>query len=258
MSLNKIALLGIDVGFSKSRPTTGIAWSAEGKLDAAKTHTDWERRKTNIPTNTTFAVIAIDGPLVPLGSPEILDRLCERLFIRGAFQTRCKPGLSHHGYGRDLRRAAAETANQVLHLAAPNLNVEKAIRSGTSIVEAFPNAFLGVLLPEARYAMPAAGKRKKFDWLYDHAVDAGVFDQVMTALHWDNADLLRAITAERDHEKRAAYICLLTAACAASGKSEVVGDEQGGWFWLPPIELWAAWASDALAQNKVSLGVNAR
>jgi hypothetical protein len=258
MSFNEIALLGIDVGFSKSRRTTGIAWGAGGKFGAAKTHTDWERRQQHIPAVGKFTTIAIDGPLVPLGSPNNLDRLCERLFIRGAFQSRCKPGLSSHGYGLDLRRAAAETAAQVLHLAAPTFNVEKAIRSGTLIVEAFPNAFLGVLLPGARYAMPAAGKRKKFDWLYDHAVDAGVFHQIMAALDWDNGDLLNAILVERDHEKRAAYICLLTAACAALGKSEVVGDELGGWFWLPPFELWATWACDALTQNKMALGVHTR
>jgi predicted nuclease with RNAse H fold len=257
MDFADIALLGIDVGYSLARPTTGVAWSDKGKFGVAKTHTDWERRQQHIPAVSKFTVIAIDGPLVPIGSPESLDRLCERLFIRGAFQSRCKPGLSHHGFGRDLRRAAAETTAQVLYLAGPNINIEKAIRGGTSIVEAFPNAFLGVLLPEARYAS-TAGKRKKFDWLYDHAVDAGVFDEVMTTLDWNNAHLLQAIMVERDHKKLAAYVCLLTAACAASSKSEVVGDEHGGWFWLPPVELWAGWARDALAKNWAALSAKGR
>lgn len=233
MDLDSMALLGIDVGFSRSRPTTGIAWSKGGAFKAAKTHTDWQRRSQHIP-QTTFSVIAIDGPLVPLDSADNIDRLCERMFIGGAFQSRCKPGLSHHGYGRDLRRAAAETAEQVLHLVDHNAALEKAIRKGASIIEAFPNAFLGVLLPEARFAMPAAGKRKKFDWLYDHAVDSGVIENLFRALRWLNLGLTGAVLTERDHEKRAAWICLLTAACAAVGKSEVIGDEAGGWFWLPP------------------------
>lgn len=252
MDLDSVALLGIDVGFSKSRPTTGIAWSKGRAFKAARTHTDWQRRSQHIPA-TKFSVIAIDGPLLPLGSDDSLDRLCERMFIRGAFQSRCKPGLSHIGYGRDLRRAAADTAEQVVHLADRNGVVEKAIRNGASIVEAFPNAFLGVLLPEGRFAIPAAAKRRKFDWLFDHAVDSGVLENLFHTIGWLNLELIDAVLAETDHEKRAAWICLLTAACAATGKSEVVGDEVGGWFWLPPIKLWAQWARDALDHNTMEL-----
>ncbi len=40
INLNETALLGIDVGFSKSKPTTGIAWSDNGEFGAAKTHSD--------------------------------------------------------------------------------------------------------------------------------------------------------------------------------------------------------------------------
>ncbi|MGK9039395.1 DUF429 domain-containing protein [Rhizobium sp. SA279] len=252
IDLNEAALLGIDVGFSKSRPTTGIAWSKNGDFGAARTHADWERRSQHIPASTKFSVIAIDGPLVPIGSDDSLDRLCERLFIRGAFQTRCKPGLSNHGYGKDLRRAAAETANQVLHLAEHNANLTRAIRE-TFIIEAFPNAFLGVLLPEARFASPKAGKRKKFDWLYDHAIDSGALANLFVSIGWKNAELMTEILGERDHEKRAAWICLLTAACAASGKAEVAGDETGGWFWLPPQDQWAGWAREALEKNRLAL-----
>lgn len=253
INLNEAALLGIDVGFSKSRPTTGIAWSKNGHFGAARTHSDWERRSQHIPASTTFSVIAIDGPLVPVGSDDSLDRLCERLFIRGAFQTRCKPGLSNHGYGKDLRRAATETANQVLHLAEHSAGASRVIRQDTFIIEAFPNAFLGVLLPEARFALPKAGKRKKFDWLYEHAVDSGVLSDLFQKIGWQNAELMTAVLGERDHEKRAAWICLLTAACAASTEAEVVGDDIGGWFWLPPVDQWAGWAQEALEKNRLAL-----
>lgn len=253
INLDEVALLGIDVGFSKSRPTTGIAWSKNSEFGAARTHSDWERRSRHIPASTVFSVIAIDGPLVPVGADDSLGRLCERLFIRGTFQTRCKPGLSNRGYGKDLSRAASQTAEQVLHLAMPSEAIEKAIRPGTSIIEAFPNAFLGVLLHEARFAMSAAGKRKKFDWLYENAVDSGVLAALFQALGWHNRILIDIVLAEKDHEKRAAWICLLTAACAATGTSEVVGDDIGGWFWLPPSDLWAPWAQDALEKNRLAL-----
>ncbi|WP_024896926.1 DUF429 domain-containing protein [Brucella rhizosphaerae] len=253
IELDKTALLGIDVGFSKSKPTTGIAWSVKNDFGAARTHSDWERRRQHIPASTQFSVIAIDGPIVPIGSDDGMDRLCERLFIRGAFQTRCKPGLSNHGYGKDLRRAAAETVDQVLHLAMHSGSMMNAIRKEAFIIEAFPNAFLGVLLPEARFALPKAGKRKKFDWLYDHAVDSGVISELFHKIGWHNPQLITVVLEECDHEKRAAWICLLTAACAATGKSEVVGDDLGGWFWLPPIDQWARWAREALKESRSAL-----
>ncbi|MCA1493016.1 DUF429 domain-containing protein [Ensifer sp. NBAIM29] len=245
------SLLGIDVGFSQSRPTTGIAWSLAGAVDAAKTHSDWERRKQKIPPATTFSVIAIDGPLTPPGAPDDLARLCERLFIRGAFQMRCKPGLSHHGYGRFLRKAAGETAAQVAHLAAAT-PIGPSVIPGAAIIEAFPNAFLGVLIGDERFAPSKAAKRKKFDWLYDHALESGVFAELLTFIGWNDGRVLERVTDERDHERRAAWICLLTAACAAAGKAEAVGDEAGGWFWLPPAALWADWARRALAENRAA------
>lgn len=58
---------------------------------------------------------------------------------------------------------------------------------------------------------------------------------------------------ETDHEKPAAWVCLLTAACAATGEAEVVGDDKGGWFWLPPLDQWAVWARDALEKNRLAL-----
>ncbi|WP_245262568.1 DUF429 domain-containing protein [Ensifer sp. BR816] len=231
-------LLGIDVGYDRSHPTTGIAWSLGDAVGSARTHTDWERRQQHIPPSTSFAMIAIDGPLTPPDAPDTLDRFCERLFTRDAFQRRCKPGLSHFGQGLALRKAAAETAAQVRHLAAA-APIDQCVIPGAAIIEAFPNAFLGVLLADERFAISSAAKRKKFDWLYAEAVETGVIARLLDFIGWHNDGLLQNITTETDHEKRAAWICLLTAACAAAGKSEVVGDQAGGWIWLPPAELWS-------------------
>ncbi|MCA1407445.1 DUF429 domain-containing protein [Ensifer sp. IC3342] len=248
-------LLGIDVGYSLSRPTTGIAWCVDGNLGCARTHSDWDRRQRHIPESTTFSIIAIDGPLMPPNAPDGLDRSCERLFIRGAFHARCKPGLSHHGQGLALRKATAAVAVQVRHLAAAPM-IGKSVIPGAAIIEAFPNAFLGVLLEDERFAMSKAPKRKKFDWLYDHAIESRVFDRLVRAIGWNNETLLQKVTTERDHEKRAAWICLLTAATAVAGKSEAVGDEAGGWIWLPPAELWAEWARQALARNRAAISAS--
>ncbi len=248
MNYGDIALLGIDVGFSKSRPTTGIAWSASGTFGAAKTYTDWDRRRQHLPGATTYSVVAIDGPLVPAGSPDSLVRMCERTLSHGAFQKRCKPGLSHFGTGLQLKRAALETAEQIKHLtSAPSF--ASAVFGDVAIVEAFPSAFLGVLMPEETFGTVQILRGKKFDWLYEHVVEAGSLAGLMALVGWDAPELLRRMQTERDHEKRAAYICLLTAACAAAGKAEVVGDVTSGWIWLPPTDLWASWARTALEQN---------
>jgi hypothetical protein len=248
MNYGDTALLGIDVGFSKSRPTTGIAWSANGTFGAAKTHTDWDRRRQYLPTATTYSVIAIDGPLVPAGSPALLVRMCEQTLARGAFQKRCKPGSSHFGTGLQLKRAALETAEQIKHLASAPM-FENAVFGDAAIVEAFPNAFLGVLMPEQTFGTTQILRRRKFDWMYEHVIEAGRLAELMAFVGWDAPEFLQSMQTERDHERRAAYICLLTAACAVVEKAKVVGDVAGGWIWLPPTDLWASWARTALDQN---------
>jgi hypothetical protein len=41
-------------------------------------------------------------------------------------------------------------------------------------VEAFPNAFLGVLMPEEELALAPKSKRgRRFDWLYEQVVTTG-------------------------------------------------------------------------------------
>jgi predicted nuclease with RNAse H fold len=241
-------LLGIDVGFSATRPTTGIAWSVAGEIGAARTFTDWERRKRVPPPGASFNVIAIDGPLIASSAPAKVVRRCEQLLSRGLFQKRCKPGASHSGSGFQLRQAAAETARQFRHLGMlPNFS--NAILADAAIVEAFPNAFLGVMLDDDDFAAQRISRGKKFDHLYDRVVSTNRIAPVIEEIGWQNWKLVDRIIAERDHERRAALICLLTAACAASGKATTVGDDLGGWIWLPPIETWGDWAKRALATN---------
>lgn len=64
---------------------------------------------------------------------------------------------------------------------------------------------------------------------------------------------LTVVLGGREHEKGAAWTCLLTAGCSATGEAEVVGDDVGGWFWLPPQDQWAGWAREALEKNRLAL-----
>jgi|SRR5258708_39766444 hypothetical protein len=60
-----------------------------------------------------------------------------------------RPGLSHHGVGLELRNASSDACAQFSRLLANSgwAKGDAVCREGP-IVEAFPNAFLGVLMPE--------------------------------------------------------------------------------------------------------------
>src|ERR1700730_17466075 len=143
-------LMGIDVGFSKTRRTTGIACLEGDHLTLERAGTSWESRKAKIPDGFQPFVIAIDGPLLPLGADPNVRRHVESVFSRAPFHNRCKPGLSHHGVGSELRQASRDACTQFRHLLAnPVLAGVGTVSREGPVVEAFPNAFLGVLMPEA-------------------------------------------------------------------------------------------------------------
>lgn len=104
-------LMGIDVGFSITRATTGIACLDGDRLYLRRATTAWENRKIGIPHGFRPSVMALDGPLLPQGA-DMLVRHCESVFVRAPFHNRCKPGLSHWGRGLELRRASAEACVQ--------------------------------------------------------------------------------------------------------------------------------------------------
>src|SRR4051812_41693110 len=98
------ALLGVDVGSSKSKKTTGLAWFANGAIETALTGSSWPERSRALPRNVRFSIVALDAPVVPERNYEAA-RGCECVFYRGAYSKRCRPGLSHHGRGVLLKDA---------------------------------------------------------------------------------------------------------------------------------------------------------
>lgn len=235
-------LLGIDVGFSKTQKSTGIALLHEDNLVAYRAGSTWEDRKSQFPLTFTPSMIAVDGPLLPASAEARTVRLCEQLFSRGLFCKRCKPGLSHFGTGY-LLRDAAKTAVEQLSIHFTTLDYVL----GERLAEAFPNLFLGVLVTEEQYAaIPKLARGRKFDWLYDCAVKKlrGLQDFIMVP-----DALYDRLENEPDHELRAALICLLTASLAFHKTATVAGSAGGGWFWLPPMALWEPWAVQAAETN---------
>lgn len=247
-------LLGVDVGFSKTRKTTGVAYIDGSTVDVWKAGTSWEERKALIAEGFRPDVIAIDGPLVPATSDPLIRRTCEVMFIRKPFARRCKPGLSDSGYGLQLRRAASETCSQFRQLLddSDGSPTRAAITPRGPVVEAFPNAFLAVLLPEEAFSSTVNPKRgKRFDLLYQQVVDNKKLVAKLKQELRLPGTFWKLFAAEQDHEKRAALVCLLTAAFAARGTAKLVGDSRGGWFWLPPTHLWEPWAVEGIRRHEL-------
>lgn len=224
-------LLGIDVGFAKDRDTTGVAIYDEGEIGIWRATTDWENRRRHFPSLAWQPdVVAIDAPLV--GQDISVRRFVEMEFSKHPFQNRCKAGLSHSGMGLELRKAGHATRDQV---------IASGIARHHQCFEAFPNAFIGVLVPDVYYQnMPELKRGHKFDWLYDTAIKHNLFRDLYFLLNIPQ-HLQDAIAKEHDHEHRAAWICLLTAWCVFYNVVKAVGDADGGWFWLPPGSLWQSW-----------------
>jgi hypothetical protein len=78
-------LMGVDVGFSNTRLTTGIACLDGDQPSLARTGTAWESRKTAIPGGFQPTLIAL-GPLLPRGADK-LDWLYERMVTTGRLES---------------------------------------------------------------------------------------------------------------------------------------------------------------------------
>jgi hypothetical protein len=248
-------LIGLDVGFSAMKATSGVA-SLVGTIIRVGRATASAVSRNRLLENVSAAkVVAIDAPVLPVVDSRI--RPCERLFARGRFQRRCKAGFSHvSGTGMELRTAGFESAAQLDSLTSTDATATLVplMLGPRNLVEAFPNAFLGVCLSADRYdTMPRLRRGHKFDWLYGECCRAGSFRLLIEEL----VPVLPVSFASecennRDHEERAALVCLATAAAVAAGRYTAVGDPSGGYFFLPPWPLWANWSRQELDKQRRS------
>ena len=248
-----MALIGLDVGFSAKRATSGVArLGLDGGLRLGHTTSAWESRR-GITGTEPADIAAIDAPYTTAGASERRD--CERVFTLGAFQRRCKPGLSDiPGTGRDFRAAGWGSAQQLKPIVPrKSLAADFPRIEDCNVVEAFPNAYLGVCLPADAYAeIPRPKRGKKFDWLYDSWGKRDLFRQVIDEIGLEApGDLDGELGRNTQHDERAALVCLLTAAGVYAGRYTAVGESTGGYFFLPPWARWAAWAREELDRQRV-------
>lgn len=245
-------LVGLDVGFSATRCSTGVArLDGVGGLRVGLANASWESRR-GLVGGAPIDVAAIDAPFTTAGARE--PRPCERLLTLGRFGRRCRPGLSHvPGTGSRLRAAGWETARQLRDLAPrKELSLSFPRVGDCNAVEAFPNAFLGVCVPDEAYERsPRLRRGRKFDWLYDRWVATGRFRRLVFELGLERRHgLAKACEENRQHDERAALVCLLTAAGVLLGRYTAVGEAAGGYLFLAPWRRWEPWAREELDRQR--------
>jgi hypothetical protein len=243
-------IAGLDIGFSTTRRSAGVG-AFDGKQIKLIACFGAEACRSLIGFGR-YDIIAIDGPVVPTDYGIGKARPVERLFCRRSFQKRCKPGMSHiPNTGVRLRQEASNAADLLVDALDDqhDASLFPRVRKGP-IIEAFPNAFLGVCLDDDVFeGMPLLRRGRKFDWLYEQWKSKRLVEK-LSALTMEERDLFQTEFDKTDHhEHRAALVCVLTALLTARGHFTAIGDIQGGWFFLPPWSYWKRWSQETITSG---------
>lgn len=254
------AVLGIDVGCSEQRRSSAVCrldWDREAvRWTMARFRARPEERQATIAAlaDRPLLAAAFDGPL-RRGLDEIgAYRRAERLMTLGFGPRIGKPGQSNTPVGRLLNRHANACAQAVLATGQVGLARHREAIDARALVEAFPSAWLGLLIAEPERL--AAKRSNRSDLFYRHLAENGGLQTVLRQLLPGRASM-GEFTEVTDHDERAALICALTALGLAGGDYGAVGDEQG-WIILPPPTLIQGWAHDQLQANEQRCGGEGR
>ena len=262
--------LGIDVGWSQADATTGLC-----RIESDQTRFSWECRNSTtdngersadlrslVRGNTTLTSIGIDGPLVPGLERVNCYRAAEALIARSILGERCRPGQTNSPNGQILHDHATELATLVrAFVRAGYWNLADARQCDPAvcelrIVEAFPTAFLALLLADDDFGnLPDEEPgRELSDQYWEVAVNNGYLRKLVD--HLDPGVHFGPLGTIRNHDRRAAFVCALSAMCVARGRYVAVGAPGCGFIVLPPHEVWradargrAGWAESALRAN---------
>ena len=274
--------LGIDVGYSERKPTTGLCL-----ITLERDHCRWDCRVTStaekerskdllslIPAGKILHGVGIDGPLRPDLGPVDHYRSADALLTGGmsyVFKNRCQPA------------STADSGDLHCHATRLAMLVRK-FQPKSRIVEAFPNAFLAFLLADRSFPPLEEMDRAKSDIYWEIAVahpfllaliehlnpesplnvTRTLTEHLATRRHSRLRALIEHLAPGRylarpleniiSHDHRAAFVCALTAMCAAKNKYVAVGDPKYGDFILPPIKAWGRGSRGQTSWAEIVLG----
>jgi len=245
------SVLGVDVGFSAKRKSSAVC-----RLDWDGNCVNWtiqrfraqsEEQKTVISSvagNRLLEAAAFDGPLRRGLNLIGRYRTAERMLTR-RMQTIGKPGQSNVPVGQKLNDAANVCARVTLtKCKVANANHTVNI-DDKSIVEAFPTAFLGLMLLNPSEI--ATQRNDRSDKYFEYLVSSGGLVRVLQYV-LPGRTVKHALETVTNHDDRAAFVCALTALCVAANNFTAVGDDDG-WIILPPWKFIRSWARKALEAN---------
>lgn len=116
------AVLGIDVGWSAKKPTTGLClveWTNRNIslccCEAGADEGDRQKSLDRLIRGKRLLAVGIDGPLIPKLEIANRYRAAEALLSRGRFQRRGKPGPINGGSGPKLHKQATKLAKLVVN-----------------------------------------------------------------------------------------------------------------------------------------------
>ncbi len=250
--------LGIDVGWSETRKTTGVCLlSVEGgtaTFQATCTTKPGLQAVLEgiLHGEPALDAVAIDGPLRPNLAVLQEHRKAESALSRGKFQRRCQPGSTGSQRGFKLHQEATEIARLFLGRKASRFAVDSR-GCGPGIIaenvyEAYPDAFLAVMVEDAAFPVPPA-KAPRTDRLWGACVERKL-PEIVRLLGQRDSDF----RGTENHDERAAVVCALTAWAAHSSEFVAVGDSKGGYIVLPPWALWQNWSRQAICSTAEAAG----
>lgn len=266
-------VLGIDVGYSERRATTGLCVLTWGPHDVTWTvararHDEAHRRATlrRLLGDDPSPVLAVgvDGPLRPFLVYETSYRCADALLARGRFARRGKPGQTSSGGGRRLHAEACRLVALTLEETAVAPACQPCAISDHAVCEVFPNLFLGVLCDDRDYPARPHRARQWTDALYTLRGRTTDMRRRLAALLSDLAGPRRTAATWNvaDHDERAALVCALAALGLAAGRFVAAGSPRDGWIMLPPADHWGRgargerWAWRALRENLTSVAAD--
>jgi hypothetical protein len=246
------SVLGVDLGYSRTRRSSAVC-----RLDWTEESVTWTIRRfralsgereevlTAVAGDVPLQAAAFDGPL-----RDGLDligryRTAERMLTRRLQPKIGKPGQASAPVGKLLNDAANICAEIVrsrcrLGPATHAIRIDK-----MAIVEAFPSAFLGVMLVEPTPVV--AHRRNRSDVFFQHLSRSGQLQALVAHLLAPRI-IDRDISSVVNHDDRAALVCAFTALCISADDFVAVGDRDG-WIVLPPRRIIQAWAMSDLKTN---------
>ena len=249
--------LGIDVGYSKTRRSTGLCLLTITpdtlRWQCLNTGTDQSQRledlRSLVPRGANLLGVGIDGPLTPGLRVVPHYRSSDALLTRGVFSKRGKPGATSAPSGQRLHRHATYLAKLVLQLQReghftliPATHPNPVHKS--RILEVFPNAFLSVLLPDAAFHR-LRPKRNASDLFWEASMREGKRLENLIKSLAPGRRLGEPLGAVTDHDHRAALLCALAVLCADQNRCVLSGDPIDGDIILPPHEFWGEGPPDA-------------